>query len=141
IPSRLMLSPAQDALFRTPLPIPPEVFQQFNNGVIGKSDSPVPLWFAKIDESSGSSSVRAVWSPDFRPRALIDSSLGSPPRGPWAPWALPKAFSSKTPPSADFKEIFRTSLDAYDRHELVLLTSVHGLPARGRRKADGSLSD
>jgi hypothetical protein len=29
---------------------------------------------------------------------------------------------------------FRTSLDAYDRHELVLLSSAHGLPVTGKRK-------
>jgi hypothetical protein len=33
---------------------------------------------------------------------------------------------------------FRTSLDAYDRHELVLLSSAYGLPATGRRRQVGS---
>lgn len=35
--------------------------------------------------------------------------------------------------------IFRSSLDAYDRHELVLLTSAWGLPVRGRREQSGQL--
>ncbi|MES0100662.1 hypothetical protein [Mesorhizobium sp. M0019] len=34
-------------------------------------------------------------------------------------------------------EFFRTSLDAYDRHELVLLTSAYGLPVTGKRQAIG----
>ncbi|MCF6117114.1 twin-arginine translocation signal domain-containing protein [Mesorhizobium muleiense] len=33
---------------------------------------------------------------------------------------------------------FYTSLDAYDRHELVLLTSAYGLPVTGRRQQVGS---
>lgn len=32
--------------------------------------------------------------------------------------------------------IFRSSLDAYDRHELVVLSSAYGLPVRGRRYRD-----
>lgn len=32
---------------------------------------------------------------------------------------------------------FRTSLDAFDRHELVLLSSAYGLPATGRRRQIG----
>jgi hypothetical protein len=35
--------------------------------------------------------------------------------------------------------LFRSSLDAYDRHELVLLTSAWGLPVRGRREQNGQL--
>lgn len=34
---------------------------------------------------------------------------------------------------------FRTSLDAYDRHELVILSSAYGLPVLGRRAEDGKL--
>ncbi|TKB20442.1 MAG: hypothetical protein E5V75_05080 [Mesorhizobium sp.] len=33
---------------------------------------------------------------------------------------------------------FRTSLDAYDRHELVLLSSAYGLPVTGRRQQIGT---
>ena len=39
-------------------------------------------------------------------------------------------------------ERFRTGMDAGDRHELVALSSLHGLPVRGRRKEDdGTLTD
>ncbi|RWP58625.1 hypothetical protein [Mesorhizobium sp.] len=144
IPFRLMLSPAQDANWRTPLELPPEL----------KLLPPVrhiaPLWFAQLDETPGASSVRAVWSHDFRPEALLDPDVGGPPHGPWAPWALSRDVTSRLPYEAKEKvlggderppERFRTGLDAADRHELVALTSLHGLPARGRRKEDGTLTD
>ncbi|MER8492529.1 hypothetical protein NKH53_30520 [Mesorhizobium australicum] len=35
-------------------------------------------------------------------------------------------------------QLFRTSLDAYDRHELVLLSSAYGLPVTGRRQQIGT---
>ncbi|MCC8944248.1 hypothetical protein H8A97_03800 [Bradyrhizobium sp. Arg62] len=138
MPFRLMLSPAQDASFRTPLPIPQHIAQKL--GLTPNAEQPVPLWFATLDETSGTSSVRAIWSPDFRPEALVDREIGTPPRGPWAPWALGHEFSSIKPPAPDTEQ-FRASLDAYDRHELVILSSVPGLPVRGRRKEDGSLTD
>ncbi|MGY3499169.1 hypothetical protein [Bradyrhizobium sp. USDA 4502] len=138
MPFRLMLSPAQDASFRTPLSIPQHIAQKL--GLTPNAEQPVPLWFATLDETSGTSSVRAIWSPDFRPEALVDREIGTPPRGPWAPWALGHEFSSIKPPAPDTEQ-FRASLDAYDRHELVILSSVPGLPVRGRRKEDGSLTD
>lgn len=35
--------------------------------------------------------------------------------------------------------LFRSTLDAYDRHEIVLLSSAWGLPVRGRREKSGEL--
>jgi hypothetical protein len=35
--------------------------------------------------------------------------------------------------------LFRSSLDAYDRHEIVLLSSAFGLPVRGKRELSGQL--
>jgi len=35
--------------------------------------------------------------------------------------------------------LFRSTLDAYDRHEIVLLSSAWGLPVRGRREKTGQL--
>lgn len=35
--------------------------------------------------------------------------------------------------------VFRSTLDAYDRHEIVLLSSTWGLPVRGRREKTGQL--
>ncbi|MHB8268868.1 hypothetical protein [Bradyrhizobium sp.] len=138
IPFRLMLSPAQDALWRTPLNIS-EI-----RDITPPADRPVPLWFARLEEPVPS--LRAIWSPDYRPEALLDPELdpevGSPPRGPWAPWALPRNKTSRQGYSEDERntvERFRAPLDAYDRHELVMLSSLHGLPVRGRRAEDGSL--
>jgi hypothetical protein len=149
LPFRLMLSPAQDAVWRTPVVLDPEL-KLSSAGTL-----PVPLWFAQLDESPGSSSLRAIWSPDFRPEALLDPDLGGPPHGPWAPWAMSRGVTTRKPyeeteavwplpndPNAKIPpEKFRTGLDVADRHELVALTSVYGLPVRGRRKTDGTLTD
>lgn len=145
LPFRLMLSPAQDAAWRTPLGLPPNVQLTKAEDLAPRQSVPVPLWFAQLDEMPGSSSLRAIWSPDFRPEALLDPALGGPPHGPWAPWALPREVTSRNPfrkeETDPSPEQFRTGLDAADRHELVALTSLHGLPVRGRRKDDGTLAD
>jgi hypothetical protein len=159
IPFRLMMSPAQDACWRTPLQLPAEVL------LTPIGSLPVPLWFAQLDEAPGGSSLRAIWSPDFRPEALLERDLGGPPHGPWAPWAMARDVTSNYPystaepvytlpnqtyscdpkpaqqPDCEAPEKFRTALDAADRHELVGLTSLYGLPARGRRNKDGTLAD
>ena len=113
--------------------------------------------------------VRAVWSPDFRPQALLSRDApGPPPRGPHAPWQIPmdaglrRAFkavkspeecaaeaaletaaraaeAAQCPDAPAVPDTFRAPLDAYDRHELVVLTSAHGLPVRGRRNAAGQI--
>ncbi|UVC18016.1 hypothetical protein [Mesorhizobium onobrychidis] len=157
IPFRLMLSPAQDAAWRTPLGLPPIAKLTAAKDQGWAQGAPVPLWFAQLDEAAGSSSMRAVWSPDFRPEALLDPELGGPPHGPWAPWAMAREVTARNPysekedvwplpgqepdPKKMAPERFRAGLDVADRHELVALTSLHGLPVRGRRKQDGTLAD
>lgn len=155
MPFRLMLSPAQDAAWRTPLGLPPIAKLAAAKDQGWGRSAPVPLWFAQLDEAPGSSSMRAVWSPDFRPEALLDPDLGGPPHGPWAPWAMAREVTARNPytkpepvspfpgqkPDPKDPERFRTVLDVADRHELVALTSLHGLPVRGRRKEDGTLAD
>ena len=173
MPFRLMLSPAQDANWLTPMPINVSALtkdlkkeaQKIFAGLMPAPELAVPLWHARLDEAPGSSSLRAIWSPDFRPEALYDDAVGAPLSGPFAPWAMPRGTgarrplsalnsatdsdklppaSDKLPPASDELpklERFRTSMDAYDRHELVLLSGVHGLPVRGRRTMDGSLVD
>ncbi|WP_146006713.1 hypothetical protein [Bradyrhizobium forestalis] len=155
MPFRLMLSPAQDAAWRTPLGLPPIAKLAPAKDVRWSQSAPVPLWFAQLDEAPGSSSMRAIWSPDFRPEALLDPDLGGPPHGPWAPWAMAREVTARNPytkpepvsafpgqkPDPKDPERFRTGLDVADRHELVALTSLHGLPVRGRRKEDGTLAD
>ena len=153
MPFRLLLSPAQDARFRTRLPVT-GAGEDFPLG----SRGPVPLWFTWLEEAPGAASVRAVWSPDFRPEALVDPTVGPPPHGPWAPWAMPRSVTTREPynalepvfgttvaacsapsPECVAPERFRTGLDAGDRHEIVALSSLHGLPVQGGRDKDGKL--
>ncbi len=149
IPFRLVLSPSQDALFRTPRGVPAALFGSRTGG----SDT-VGLWSAELDPSVHSN-LRAVWSPDFRPEAFLPQETvrkgfffpkrkarinRSPPRGPYAPWAIGRHLSSGN--LGDVAEAlknqrFRNALDAFDRHELVALTSLHGLPVMGRVNLGG----
>lgn len=121
LPFRLILSPAADAqFFVTPVT------------ALGNLQ---PMWRAELRELDAKRpSLRAIWSPDFRHSAFNRPGEGrGPPRGPWAPWSLP---SDDTSP----KEHFRTSLDAFDRHQLVGLSSVYGLPVIPRRDAENTLN-
>ena len=138
LPFRLFLSPAQDATWR----VPQEAVRRkaFNNNPA--PDPWIGLWSASLAGSGVQSGVRAIWSPDFRPAALLSTrGPGAPPHGPWAPWALPKTTDIRGNLPADALPRFRTSLDAYDRHELVVLSSVYGLPVLGRRNLQGGLMD
>jgi hypothetical protein len=117
LPFRLTLSPAQDARWRTPA-LPP------------RSGSPIPLWQASLDENVSRSSLRAIWSEDFQPDVLRDGTAPTP-HGVWAPWDPPVPQDDGGPPHA--KKRFRAVMDAGDRHELVTLSSVYGMPVIGRR--------
>ena len=131
LPFRLTLSPSQEGRFRTPQPIPDGVFVP-----PGRSRIRAPLWTAALEPRVGSPDVRAVASPDFEPRAF-DPDGSEPERGPWAPWAREAHGADPGDPPTRF----RTALDAYDRHELVGLTSVYGLPVLGRYDANGQITD
>lgn len=193
IPARLILSTAQDAVWRTNRRLPAALFpdtpsgEPLEEGGHPEQDvthSPVPrdLWSVRLETSGNSPGLRAVASPDLRPSALGSyrggdeprlPGQGAPPRGPYAPWFVgPEQMESGTvlphqiagtasdqeacPPGApkieivrwlcerlgfrqalplDDFQIFRTSLDAFDRHQLVLLSSTYGLPVIGKRLA------
>jgi hypothetical protein len=126
VPSRLILSPAQDAQWRTRRIVPK--YLDFWKQPVG---SPRLIWEARLVESLATPSLRAVWSPDFDNAAT--KRLKGPLQGPYAPWELRR-------PGADPNNIhrFRTSLDAADRHELVVLSSVQGLPVVGIPPKDKS---
>ncbi|MDF9822463.1 hypothetical protein M2308_005251 [Rhizobium leguminosarum] len=205
IPARLILSTAQDAVWRTNRRMPPEVTSSVNDSPVAPVDGepigleegaglagqietvsvqPRDLWSVRLETDFLKPDLRAVSSPDLRPSALIGPrepgtarfpGEGAPPRGPYAPWFIgPEQLESGTvaaqtladelkdpdlclapkAPSkyrlirwlcerAGFRQslpvedytLFRTSLDAFDRHQLVLLTSTYGLPVIGKRKA------
>ncbi len=128
LPFRLMLSPSQFGRFRTPHPIDNKVLWPS-----GEKWSVAPsLWSANLDLEGRAPSLRAIWSPDFRP-GTVTAKAPPPVRDNSAPWGL--ANQEGEPAN------FRTGLDAFDRHEIVGLSSIYGMPAMGRRSAALRLMD
>jgi hypothetical protein len=111
IPSRLILSPAQDARWGTPRSLPSNVAVW--NPAEG---APIPVWQARLVEKFKAPSLRAVWSPDFV-KGVFDTD---PAKCQPAPdmWEQPKGSGKR----------YRTALSPFDRAELVALSSVYGLP-------------
>lgn len=162
LPARLHLSPSADAHWKTPSRSvrraalaaslsPDEAARSDTRDTLSLFHE---LWTARLAEVGRDGGVRAIWSPDFRAEALLgqvpqsaepnprnaaaDMEIpAAPPRGPYRPWAIPRS-SSQRSSDTEFQRLqaeqyFRTAMDAYDRHELVVLTSVHGLPVLGAR--------
>ncbi|MGY2805604.1 hypothetical protein [Bradyrhizobium sp. USDA 4506] len=127
VPSRLILSPSQDARWKTTRHLPAHLdFWKPPSG------SPTLIWQARLHEALPTPSLRAIWSPDYQPGVFkTDGRERSPPLGPWAPWDLK---SHKNDESKARR--FRTALDSADRHELVILSSVPGLPVVGIPPSD-----
>jgi hypothetical protein len=123
LPFRLILSPAQDARWRTPALMP-------------QPGCPFPLWQASMEEDTARASLRAIWSEDFQPDVLRDGTQPTP-HGVWAPWEAPVAQDDGGPAHSNTR--FRAVMDAGDRHELVTLSSIYGLPVVGRRDQQGHL--
>lgn len=109
IPSRLILSPAQDARWSTPRRLPSSV-----NIWNPPEGAPVPVWQACLVERLKAPSLRAVWSPDFV-AGVFDANASNRKPAPER-WTAP-----------DGKE-YRTALSPFDRAELVALSSIYGLP-------------
>jgi len=115
LPALLMLSPDNKAKWRTP---------RLRN-VEHVPDGHVPLWRMQLEQPrENGPQVRAVWSPDFRRDVFADDqSVGPPERG--------EAYRKKN-------QWYRTAMDGYDRHEIVALSSLHGLPVLPRLVDDPS---
>lgn len=159
LPARLFLSPAQTATWKTPSPgirralasVPP-LSGAPARPAVSLSPQPRALWTARLFEAGTAGGIRAIWSPDYRPEALLPASsegaplgmraAGAPPRGPWKPWAIRRSLGGRSE-AGQLAELdgqrFRNGLDANDRHELVVLSSVPGLPVMGRRGPKGEL--
>lgn len=134
LPFRLQLSPDQFGRFKTRRTIAPDVLRLKASGGARPTLNIDPvLWSANLQIGDLAPKVRAIWSDDFDPNVIGGGSDG-PARGPNAPWQVP-------PKGNDVPAQFRTALDAYDRHEIVALTSVYGLPVMGRRNELASLVD
>jgi hypothetical protein len=105
---------------------------------------PLAPWFLGPEQmESWTLTAEAVDSSLKKAPPPTDASPGNPtPTGP-APdtrprlirWLCERAFVRKATPS-EWRR-FRTSLDAYDRHQLLLLSSAFGPPVTGRRQQVG----
>lgn len=133
LPFRLTLSPDQFARFRTRRPILRNVVREIPKEEHGPSVAPPMLWSATLQMGDQAPVVRAIWSEDFRP-GVFGGGAVAPIRGPHAPWDIPAK-------GVQGARSFRTALDAYDRHEIVALSSVYGLPVMGRRNEFDNLVD
>lgn len=117
VPARLILSTAQDALWRSTRALPPELVDPLRAEPPPPSDTcgetppmqrysgPRALWSARLMVDEGTSSLRVITSPDLRAGALKRDTAdnprlphaGAPPRGPWAPWFIgPEQMESVT---------------------------------------------
>jgi hypothetical protein len=143
LPFRLFLSPHRQGHFLTPRPA-----MRPSDPTVGNS-IPIPLWTAELDwnnpiQRRGVGEVRAIWSTDFRkevfagPKQLpTDDAIAKqlPSGQDIAPWALDR----NGQPGKNSSR-FLTGLNARDRHELVVLSSVYGLPVLPRPGDDGKLT-
>lgn len=100
--------------------------EQSNSGV----NSPLATHVAAFPEDQGK------WG-DHDDQAFCkeEKSFPAPRKLRLVDW-LCRRLGIRSETEADIK-FFRTSLDAYDRHELLLLGSAYGLPVTGKRKAIG----
>lgn len=171
IPTRLVLSPNQNAVVVAPMGVPSQVYSAGG----GRAAKPAHrLWSAEFVTGERDPGLRAVHSPDFAddfvsaasdrrrrvaPKNVVTTAprIGAPPRGPLAPWLInrrpiPQEQASIWAKVADFccgpaskqplnDMRFRGPMDAYIRHELVLLSSGWGLPVVGRRTEAGKLKE
>lgn len=133
LPFRLQLSPDQFARFRTRRTILRDVVRPIDPKEPGPHVAPPVLWSANLQIGEQTPVVRAIWSEDFRP-GVFGGGTPTPVRGPHAPWRV----AAKGVQGAG---AFRTALDSYDRHEIVALSSVYGLPVMGRRNEFDNLVD
>jgi len=116
LPSRLVLSPDATVTFRTP-PAPKAGARR------------APIWFAEMKEVPGKDfTLRAIASDDFAPEAF-DPNLS------------PKQEQQRTPARGVQARRYSDtifSLDDFDRHQIVALSSLYGLPVLARRSPLGT---
>ncbi|WP_134500726.1 hypothetical protein [Microvirga pakistanensis] len=156
LPFRLQLAAAQDATWVQRQPVAPGVATGEEPLGVPLPQS-VPIWSANLSPDHPPALLRAVWSDDFRPATFLrrlasrlspgDDAVSAasvatvydpPPRGARAPWALPslqlvdgKVVEKPVTASDAVEPSFRGSMDAFDRDQLVKLSSVHGMRTSG----------
>ncbi|MGE3993711.1 hypothetical protein, partial [Pseudorhodoplanes sp.] len=128
-PYRLQLSPSADARWITS---PSPDHEAIERGV--------PLFRARLDPVYGGRDVRAIWSPDFAANYETFfhddvSERKHPQHSNLAPWLPAGKYwrQFQIGPFVKWRRSyaypFRMSQDARDRYELVMLSSVYGLPS------------
>lgn len=91
-------------------------------------DPTAALWTASLLEDPAAPGMRAIWSPDFVPDALLGLTNHPPTEASLQPpWPVPPTERTYRPP------VFRLPTDQRDRHEIVAMSSLHGLVVRARR--------
>ncbi len=166
LPFRLQLSPAQDPTWI----LPHDVRIQRSLPDSGTQDPFFghPIWSAALEPADPDPFLRAVWSEDFWPERFqndrnrldgardpgdrdavehLNDYAGPPARAPAAPWYRKRLRRQNgeivdiVPESVSAEErAFRASLDAYDRDQIVLESSVPGiLVKRGVDPATGQV--
>lgn len=86
------------------------------------------------DDAGNWQTADGKWKPDAE-LCEAEPNFPTPRKLRLVNW-LCRRLGIRTGTEAEIK-FFRTSLDAYDRHELLLLSSAFGLPVTGKRKAVG----
>lgn len=115
-PYRLILSPDNRARWITP------------QHDLKSLETPTLLWNARLDPAKGGKSVRAIWARDL----LLDFLRGNMPADRDQGRIPNEVEISKLPPPPPSKLPLNLSLSRSDRRELVVLSSVYGLPALRR---------
>jgi len=135
IPGRLILSPSQAARFQT---------SKFDKDALSNG-KPVPAWTARLRVEDGvSGDLRAIYSPDFKAETFYSADLnfpGRPPKDTGEPTPAPSA-EDITPwdeEGSTSPRRLRLTLNKRDRHELVALTSLYGLPVLPRLTTAGGV--
>ncbi|MGO8063930.1 hypothetical protein AB9E28_00250 [Rhizobium leguminosarum] len=133
IPSRVLLSTAQDAVWQTTRRVKTPVDDQLNVGGGELEDGTLPpqtpgfvsqisrdLWVARLLTRDVAPSVRVIGTPDMRPMALGAPEMNPlralpgyapPPRGPYPPWLLSseQRDSTNTGPLSVYKDVVEKS--------------------------------
>lgn len=150
IPARLILSPNQDAVVLTPTDPPADMFDAPGGPLAARA-----LWTADFVTDSIDPGLRAVHSPDLRPDFVWQRSHrkmrqtadrlpggGAPPRGPLAPWFIPRHATDApdvsplaiSEPYRKFDPEIDRLMSGAENDEMAFCTAIVDANAKGNRR-------